>query len=86
MMWLAAFLMGATVACLYCAGLWVAIDRAVGRAHPVAWLGLASVARLGLVSAVFYGLTMLGADVALWALLGFGAARSGLAYWIGRPR
>jgi F1F0 ATPase subunit 2 len=86
MMWLAALLMGAMVACLYCASLWVAVDRAVGGSHPVAWLGIASVARLGLVSAIFYGLTTLGADVAIWALLGFAAARSGLTYWIGRPR
>lgn len=85
MMWLAALLMGATAACLYCASLWVSVDRAVGGSHPVAWLGIASMARLGLVSAVFYGLTMLGADVAIWALLGFAVARSGLTYWIGRP-
>jgi F1F0 ATPase subunit 2 len=86
MIWLAALLMGATVACLYCASLWIAVDRAVGGSHPIAWLGIAAVARLGVIGAIFFALTLLGADVALWALLGFAAARSSATYCIGRPR
>lgn len=86
MNWLAAMLIGATLALVYCAGLWVAIGRTVGHSHPIMWFGVGSVARLALVTAAFYGLTMLGAEVALWALVGFAVMRSGLTYWIGRPR
>ncbi|HUY89868.1 MAG TPA: ATP synthase subunit I [Pirellulales bacterium] len=86
MNWLAAMLIGATVALAYCASLWLAIGRTVGRSHPIVWFGFGSAARLVLVTAAFYGLTILGAEVALWALVGFAAARSGLTYWVGRPR
>lgn len=83
---LAAMLCGGTVALAYCAMLWVAIGRTVGRAHPIAWFGLGCAARLALVAAAFYGLAMLGAEAALWGLAGFAATRSGLTFWAGRPR
>lgn len=86
MIWLAALLIGAAVACLYCASLWLAVDRAVRGSHPIAWLGIASIARLGVIGAIFFALTLLGADVALCALFGFAATRSAATYWIGRPR
>lgn len=86
MTWFGAILTGAAAACVYCASLRAAIDRAVGSAHPVVWLGATSAARLGLVGGVFFALTMLGAEAALWGLVGFATTRSGLTYWFGRPR
>ncbi len=85
MIWIAAILAGAAIALVYCAALWLTIDRAVGSAHPLAWFGLTSMGRLGLVGAAFYGLALLGPEMALAALIGFAAMRSGISYWAGRP-
>ena len=86
MNWFAAILTGAVAAWLYCASLRAAIDRAIRSAHPVVWIGATSAARLGLIGGVFFALTMLGAEAAVWGLVGFAAARSGITYWVGRPR
>lgn len=85
MTWIAAILAGAAIALVYCAALWLTIDRAAGSVHPLTWFGLTSMGRLGLVGAAFYGLALLGPEMALGALVGFAAMRSGVSYWAGRP-
>jgi len=85
MPWIAAILAGVAISLVYCAALWLTIDLAVGSAHSFAWFGLTSLGRLGLVGAAFYGLALLGPEIALSALLGFAATRSGISYWAGRP-
>lgn len=85
MIWIEASLAGAAIALAYCASLWFAVGRAAGSTHSLAWYGLTSLARIALVGAAFYALALLGPEVALCALIGFGVARSGVVYWLGRP-
>jgi F1F0 ATPase subunit 2 len=83
MTWIAAILAGAAIALVYCAALWLTIDFAASSAHPLAWFGITSMGRLGLVCAAFYGLALLGPEMALAALFGFAATRTGVSYWAG---
>jgi F1F0 ATPase subunit 2 len=83
MTWFPAALVGAAAACLYCAGLWLAISLAAQRAHPLVWFGLGSLLRVTAVGGVFFALTKLGPET---ALAGFAATRGGIAYRMRVPQ
>ncbi|HVX12777.1 MAG TPA: hypothetical protein VHC22_16465 [Pirellulales bacterium] len=99
MMWIAASSGGVAIAFFHCASLWLAIARGtregavrttLGRAavpfdtgNALRWFALASLARLAFVGALFCVLVQLGAQVALWGLVGFALAHTASVYAIG---
>ncbi|HWB14373.1 MAG TPA: ATP synthase subunit I [Pirellulales bacterium] len=86
MTWFPASLVGAAIACLYCAGLWLAIGLASRRAQPLLWFGLGSLLRLAVVGSIFLALARSGPETALAALAGFAAARGSIAYRMRIPQ
>ena len=84
MTWLFAIVAGGAVAIVYCAALRIAIHRTMSSTTAsLSWFFMTSLARVAIVVGTIFGLVVLGADVALCALVGFTVARGVFVGWVG---